>query len=190
MFKFISNRLSKYLEENNYVKADQVVTSDHLTKLRTDFQLKFQEQEDINKQLRKLMNLSDKQIEEMTNAIQLLNDGVKNVGKQAAAALEQTQKQLNKEFVALRKADRLTDAKLDEYIKKPVGYDEFRCELNKKLIPIRKTVDEAKEIAESALENTREFKELYNGVIASTKQQRRKFETIMPQDQTDSKGDN
>lgn len=190
MFKFISKRLSKYLEDNNYIKSDQVISADRLTKLRTDFQLKFQAQEDVNKQLRKITNISDQQIKELSNAIEALNESVKNVGKQAASALDQLHKELNKEFIALRKADRTTNTKLDELIKKPVDYSEFRCELDKKLIPIRKICEEAQEASNSALENTKAFKELYDGVITNTKRQHRKFETVMPQDQTESKEDN
>lgn len=190
MFKFISNRLSKYLEDNNYVKEDQVVTKDRLTKMRTELLVRIQEQESAMKVLTKLVNAVDDSVDAMGNAIEELNKAIKNTAKQASAELERFDKQLQPEFVALRKADRQNAAEIKEVAKRPAGLDEFRVELNKKLIPIRKSVEEAKEVAEQAQENTAQFKELYNNVVLNAKRQHRKFETVMPPDQTDSKGDN
>lgn len=190
MLKFISKHLSKYLEENKYVTEDQVVTKERLTKLRTELQVKIQEQEQALKMLQKFVNAVDESVDAMGAAIKKLDTAVKNATKQASAELERFDKQLQPEFVALRKADRQNAAEIKEVAKRPAGLDEFRVELNKKLIPIRKSVEEAKETAEQAQENTAAFKELYNNVVLNAKRQHRKFETVMLPDQTEPKDDN
>lgn len=190
MFKFISKRLSKYLEENNYVTKDQVVTSERLNKVRQEFQIKQQDQEEINKQLRKWLNLNDKQLEEMTTAIEELGKVTQNFAKQARASLDLEIEKLNKELVGLRKQDRVNAARIKEVSEQPANFDAFRLEMKKKMIPVQRSLEEVKEQVDDGLQTINEFKEMYNSVLKNSRKQHRKFETIIPQDQIVPKEDN
>lgn len=190
MLKFISKWLTKFVEDNGYVKADNIVTKEQLSKIRNDFQAGLQNiGEEIKKQSKKYQ-MNERETQTLKASVEHLGARVDEAYRHASVSAEQAAKSLQQDLIALRKTDKQMAKSIKQLNIETVNIDSIRTEFDKKIAILKETAEKATKIASDSLENTKAFKGLYDSVIANTKRKHRKFETVMPSDQTDPNDDN